>query len=750
MAGEKTRFLENLSTANVQGELEEVHAGLMQLYEALVNDHKDESICAGYADYMAETPMAFLNRAGVKLKKKGFKVGFAGGFSGGKSTLINAVLAEPGLLPAEAGECTMSITLMQAPPPGGDEHIEVKYYTREEALRNIFENNRYATLLADKKAAVFSEYTDESAVTAVKDIITKLGADTDRENQKKRAELEEFLQYLDRFGERLGLLHLDSIANGHDYLTTDSEGKGLGHLLLIEQVFIYKNNPLFTDKGVQIIDLPGTDSVNVRQREITHTYMAEADAVVLVLEPKGFKMADVDIKNELGKHNNEVRSKMFFIMNKFDTLSHDDIVKERIEKLYRSQVVDTVVRLGLDPDRIFLTSAKMVELQAKKDKGAIGSNEEKDLQGLKESAKGKLEALDETISPDLLNMMKITYKDGGVGLFRNKLLKYLERDIKVDRLREIYADIRRVYSSTKNVLEPERSRVKDLLDNLKNKRVMVNEFIEKTQNLFYDEVSFINDRVEGAAEAGIAKAKEKLEAGITMWCDKFNFNRLRTKLAIPTPLNIKMETIAQAKNEFAQKFASVIEESTVRLIADKLKSQLFDSKLPDILKYFSKALDSDYVGNFEAMIEEFGKKMKQFTLMRATEETWDILYSEVKPTAHETEWNEGIETQFRADLKDTFKERFVGYANKLAGVLGRYYKMLIKDLIDEFEKLAQDLADTVKVDPDRVSLPMNLITDEEEGREREYKLATYFQIFDSLRKHYEGVESLLGSEEGGA
>jgi GTPase SAR1 family protein len=674
-------------------------------------------------------------------------VGFAGGFSGGKSTLINAVLAEPGLLPAEAGECTMSITLMQAPPEGGDEHIEVKYYTREEALRNIFENNRYATLLADKKGEVFQEYSDETAVAAIKEVIARLASDSDRDNQKKRTEMEEFLQYLEKYNERLGILHLDSIASGHDYLTTDSEGKGLGHLLLIEQVFIYKHNPLFSEKGVQIIDLPGTDSVNVRQREITHTYMGEADAVVLVLEPKGFKMADVDIKNELGKHNNEVRSKMFFVMNKFDTLSHDDIVKERIEKLYRSQVVDTVVRLGLDPDRIFLTSAKMVELQAKKDKGAIGANEEKDLQGLKESAKGKLDALDETISPDLLNMMKVTYKDGGVALLRNQLLKYLERDIKVDRLREIYADIHRVYASTRNLLEPERSRVQDLLENLKNKRVMVNEFIEKTQNIFYDEVSFINDRVEGAAEAGIAKAKEKLEAGIGMWCDKFNFNRLRTKLAIPTPLNIKMEAITQAKNEFAQKFSTLIEESTVRLIADKLKAQLMDSKLPEILKYFSKALEKDYLERYEGVIDGFGRKMKQFTIMRATEETWDILYSEVKPTAHETEWTAQIEEQFRSDLKDTFREKFIGYANRLAGVLGRYYKMLMKDLIDEFEKLAQDLAEAVKVDPDRVNLPMNLITDEEEGREREYKLATYFQLFDGVKKHYEAVESLLGSSE---
>jgi GTPase SAR1 family protein len=746
MSGEKTRFLENLSTTNVQGELKKLHEGLRELYDALVNDHKDETICAGYADYMAETPQAFLNRAGQKLKKEGFKVGFAGGFSGGKSTLINAVLAEPGLLPAEAGECTMSITLMQAPPVGGDEHIEVKYYTREEALRNLFENNRYAVLLAEHKEGVFSEYSDDRAIGAIKEVIKRLATDTtDREIQKKRSEMEEFLGYLDRYSDRLGILYLDSVANGHDYLTTDSEGKGLGHLLLIEQVFIYKQNPLFSDKGVQIIDLPGTDSVNVRQKEITHTYMSDADAVVLVLEPKGFKMADVDIKNELGKHNNEVRSKMFFVMNKFDTLSHDDIVKDRIEKLYRSQVVDTVVRLGLDPDRIFLTSAKLVELQAKKDKGLISANEEKDLKSLKESAQGKLDALDETISPDLLNMMKVSYKDGGVALFRNQLLKYLERDIRVDRMREIFVDLKRVYGTTREMLEPERSAVEDLLENLKNKRMMVNEFIEKTQNLFY--VSFINDRVEGAAEAGISKAKEKLEAGISMWCEKYNFNRLKTKLSIPTPLNIKMETITQAKNEFSQKFASLIEESTVRLIGDKLRAQLTGSKLPEVLSYFSKALDADYLERFEEMLDDFAQRMKQYTIMRATEETWDILYSEVKPTAHETEWSEGIEKQFRGDLKETFSERFIGYANKLGTVLGRYYKMLIKDLIDGFEKLSEELADKVKADPDRVSLPMNLLTDEEEGREREYKLATYFQIFDNVKKHYDSIESLLGSDD---
>ena len=99
-------------------------AGLSKIYEKVVEDHKEANICSGYTDYMGETPKAFLDRARAKLEKKKYKIGFAGGFSGGKSTLVNALLNEPDLLAAEAGECTMSITVISSPKSGGDEHVE--------------------------------------------------------------------------------------------------------------------------------------------------------------------------------------------------------------------------------------------------------------------------------------------------------------------------------------------------------------------------------------------------------------------------------------------------------------------------------------------------------------------------------------------------------------------------------------------------------------------------------------------------
>jgi GTPase SAR1 family protein len=743
--GEKTRLMENIDTQNMQKEMEEIHSGLHSLYTAIVNDHKEKNLCAGYADYIGETPMAFLNRAADKLERRTYKVGFAGGFSGGKSTLVNALLGEPNLLPANIGETTMSITVLQKTKPGVDEHVEVQYFTREQALRHVFDNARYEPLMAPFKDEVFKEYTDDKAMKAIKEVIAKLTAATDPEDRKKRNELDEFLKYLRDYEPRLGTLFVDKIENAPHYLTVDNEGRGLGHLLLIEQVYLFKNNPLFVQNGVEIIDLPGTDSVNQRQKEITHEYITQADAVVLVIEPKGFKIGDVAIQKELSRFNNEVRDKIFTVMNRSDLIDLTDLTKEsEIQRLHGQVVSDTIVRLGLDPTRFYMTSAKLVELKAKKEKGKITSVEEKELEELIRSNNEKAKLLGTHIPPDWLPMMKVLYKDGGVEKLKYDLMRYLERDIRIERFKEIFSDIKKVYDMTNRLLEPELPRVRDLLATLKNKRVVVTEFVEKVKSVFYDAVSFVHDRVEQAVEAGLAKEKEKMDLGTTTWCERFNFNRLRAKLAIPTPLNIKMETITQAKSDFSAKFPEIVVESVVRLITDRLRSQLSESRLPEILKHFSDSLGTDYLGRYEKLLDDFVRDMKLFTQMRAAEETWDVLYSEMKPTSFGTEWTPTVEADFRKDLKETFGGRFAGYANRLTGILWRYYQMLIKGLMDDFERLSEELSEQIKVDPDRVSLPMDLVAGESDTeREAEYRIAGYFQAFDGIRKRYEKVSSLF-------
>ncbi|MHC5081281.1 MAG: hypothetical protein ACYTHN_19930, partial [Planctomycetota bacterium] len=134
--------LDSFQIDDTQGKLLDLHSALNNIHSRLMEDHQETMICAGFAEYKKELPSKFLERAAANLAKKGYFVGFAGVFSAGKSTLINSLLREPGMLPSAIHSCTYSLTKVTSPGEG-EEHIEVKYFTREDTLRYIIENPRY-------------------------------------------------------------------------------------------------------------------------------------------------------------------------------------------------------------------------------------------------------------------------------------------------------------------------------------------------------------------------------------------------------------------------------------------------------------------------------------------------------------------------------------------------------------------------------------------------------------------------------
>ncbi len=746
MAHKKEDFDVNI----VRNDLGQMAAVLSDLHKKVTDDHQNMIICSGYSEYQQAPLQAFMDRATSKLAKKSYKIGFAGGFSGGKSTLINALLSEPGLLAVMAGECTMSITTVTSPIEGGNDHVEVVYYSKENACKNLMSNNRYMALFQPYAAAIVGAFDEAKFSSVVKEICQKLEKEADREVRKKKPELEEFLYFLTHYEDRLGSVHIDSLQNVDTYLTTDKENKGLGHLLLIEQVHIFRKNPLFVEKGIEIVDLPGTDSTNARQKEMTHTYLQQADVVMLIIEPKGFKMADVDISSELGKHNNEIRNKMFVVMNKFDTLDSADIARDSIKRLF-GQVSEVFRNVGLSEERVYLTSAKRVDLTSRKDLGIITENEKKDLESLIQDSRNKLQSLEKGIeddNPRLYGLMEKVYTDGGIENLRNQLVAYLEGDIQKERMREIFIDLDKVFKSAKRLLDSEKPTIERLKTNQRGYHRQLVDFVEKMHEHFMEQVRSIEQGLNKAAINFIANAKKKIKEEIENF-RKFPFERIKGKLPVATPLNIKMEAINQCKVRFSSMFAEKVQEAMVGPVVDRLMSQITDSKITPILKNFTDQLNKNYSEELEMVLNNFTQNIHEVTLLRAQEETWKLQETDMRPAGFETAWTPQIEKTFKEDIVKTFSDALLARADVLGHVIPRYYKTLMEELISRFEKLLDDLTESVK-SVEKVTIPVGLLTGEQESEEKqkEMKLLEYFNLLETAEEIQERLtETLTASKK---
>ncbi len=740
---------EEFDILKVKSDLVQLATILSDLHKKVTEDHKGRIICSGYTEYQQAPLQAFMDRANGKLGKKSYKIGFAGGFSGGKSTLINSILGEPGLLAVMAGECTMSITTVTSPLEGGNDHVEVVYYTKENACKNIMSNNRFVAFFQPYAASIVGQFDEAKFHSIVREICSKLEKEPDPNVRKKKTELEEFLYFLKHIEDKLGTVHIDSLQNVDAYLTTDKENKGLGHLLLIEQVHIFRKNPLFVEKGIEIVDLPGTDSTNARQKEMTHTYLQQADVVMLIIEPKGFKMADVDISSELGKHNNEIRNKMFVVMNKFDTLDSADIARDSIKRLW-GQVNETFRNLGLDESRVFLTSAKRVDLTARKDLGIITENEKKDLESLIQDSRNKLQSLDKGIeddNPRLYNLMEKVFTDGGIENLRNQLVSYLEGEIQTDRMREIFTDLDKVFKAAKRLLESERPTVERLKTNQRGYHRQLVDFVEKTHEHFMEQVRMIEQGLNKAAVNFIGAAKKKIKEEIENF-RKFPFEKIKSRLPVATPLNIKMEAINQCKVHFSKMFAEKVQEAMVSPVVDRLMSQINDSKITPILKHFSDQLGKNFSEELEKVLNDFNQNIHEVTLLRAQEETWKLQETDMRPAGFETAWTPQIEKTFKEDVVKSFSDTLLARADVLGHVIPRYYKTLMEELIARFEKLLDELTESVK-SVEKVTIPVGLLTGEQESdeKQKEMKLLEYFHLIESAEDLDERLIEVLSEKK---
>ncbi|MFH1377389.1 MAG: dynamin family protein [Planctomycetota bacterium] len=742
---------DHVNIASTREALEKMSQGIDEIFEKVVEDHKTKNleVLPGFLDFQLKFPKTHIERAKELLKRKDFKIAVSGGFSAGKSTLINAIIGMPDMLPTQAGECTMSITLVSN-PAGGDEHVEAKYFTRQQALQYVYTNARYNAVLVKHKDEVLNNYTEEKAIKGIKE-----GAEMASkvpEHKAKKDELDELLYYLDQYKDRLGTVHIDKIQNAPLYLTTDHQNRGLGHLLLIEQVHLFRKMDMFKEKGSVIIDLPGSDSVNERQRDLSFNYLRECDAIMIVLGPRGLDANAQTLWTKLSKEFNDVKDKLFFVINMFDSLPADQLKKAEIERVLKSQVIDQLINFNLDPTKLYLTSGLRQEFEQRKAAGAISPTQLVQLEGIHRDCEAKLGSLDENIIPELRNKIVrcLEPKDGGVAYLRDELTKYLERDIQCIRLKEVYLYLNMGQQAINTLLGPEQKRYQAIAGNKVGLGQQVTEFFEKTKETFMEEVQMIPNVV--------AQVVPKIMQGMAPELNKMvdsSIKKLKTFKFAAKPNKrvkaIKEEIIEHMKDTLTDSFAKLVSEKVPAPITSKLFESVEKTKVGVIIEKISQQLGKDYGTGFQRILDDFNKNIIEFTYMRAIEETWPLQDAEIEvaDSPGNRSWDEETEVSFKKDMTQLFTGQISGLSQHLGGIIGRHYRYMIMKLVENFNNLIDTLFEVVRSDPMAVALPMALIVgdDDDEKIKLERALISYMERWDSLKADAQPAVNAFGSKD---
>jgi hypothetical protein len=167
-----------------------------------------------------------------------------------------------------------------------------------------------------------------------------------------------------------------------------------------------------------------------------------------------------------------------------------------------------------------------------------------------------------------------------------------------------------------------------------------------------------------------------------------------------------------------------------------------------VLDKLSDDLRTDWHDRFREMTRDFEQDMAHFSYMRALEETWHIQDSPIQVPPGGAQWSEEEEAKFKEDLKSLFVRTFIEYAQKLEKILGRHYKVLVDRLIDDFELLVDEAATVIRRDPDRVTLPVEMLSGEESDDEQariDRSLLLYHRSMEDLQRIQQQLDESLNS-----
>jgi hypothetical protein len=197
---------------------------------------------------------------------------------------------------------------------------------------------------------------------------------------------------------------------------------------------------------------------------------------------------------------------------------------------------------------------------------------------------------------------------------------------------------------------------------------------------------------------------------------------------------------------------SVLSHKFVELLSTKLAGD-FARRYQDaldpldnerILDEFGRVIEKPELGpRYLAKLNELERTLALVTRVRALEETWAVAQLDFKPSPGARSFEE-LEAGFRKalvrEMQTVYAERF----RSIAGVLLKYYRVVLDDFIRDFEEITAEALREARLIGAQVPVELLAARAAPEDRQR-YGLAELVSVADGVHRALDAVEVELRS-----
>lgn len=410
-------------------------------------------------DFRPDDPNHALNRTVDITSEAEFLVAVTGAFSSGKSTLLNLLLEQDGLLPASAIPMTAVCTVIRH---GAEPSCRVRYVDRAEcfarvratldcAFKRPFETLEHAAAAAADPAAFVDGAAAQESIVRFARLL---------------ARYDEIVALPTPFSARAPFIAGGGIlpdgAGGHRYFSaTPAEERAYEDaggdptlwvtrewLALVGDVELRVPSPML-EQGVVFLDLPGLNCKEDYHRRAIREFCNMADCIVVTAFQPG-NQADTEVVASFQRLTRSYQQKTFFVFNKVDQFGTEP---EELVRAVDYLSKDTIGN-DLPRERFFLASAALGRAARQGDESA--GAEAARLGEVFRSVASRLPGLDRWVEP-----FGQPTDPGGVGYLRSRIRRFLDTDAFPGKIREVVDNLQAALADLEAAAAPQFEKYRD-------------------------------------------------------------------------------------------------------------------------------------------------------------------------------------------------------------------------------------------------------------------------------------------------